>query len=270
MSSSIPSQKKNVEELEPSISFMGMRLTDESVSIESDSIFNMPANENFTPSLEIKNGFDSSQKYRLVFLLNYKPIDFSVDGRDYANFDVNIDANSVRKIDINFPELPTGQHDLTTVIVREPDKVLTEPNYISGYEHILAHRSNIVVSENDFILPEYTKVMTYPETIGLENNIVINQGASNYPVSLLNNDTGDLWLNFESTGKSKYAVVFLDLLQIKTTVDYISIDSKGTVKLPLTLDHLEYPTNVISIAVENPFTNDFVVPYVSNKISLSK
>lgn len=269
MISSIPSQKSEVDEPAPSISYMGMRLTDESVSIESDSIFNMLAPESFTPTLEIKNGFESNQKYRLIFLLNYNPIEFSVDGRSYTNLDVNVDANSTRKMNIKIPGLTSGRHDLTTLLVREPDKVLREPNYIPGYEHILAHRSNIVVSADDVIVPEYTKVIAYPKTTGFEENIVINQRASSYPVSLLKiNDLKDLWINFESKESSKYAVVFIDLLQIKTIVDFISIDSKGTVKIPTALDNLKHSSNMIFIAVENPFTNDVEVPYVSNKISI--
>ncbi|WP_382350714.1 hypothetical protein [Lederbergia graminis] len=267
-------QNKIVEETSPDISYMGMRLKDESVSMKSSSIFNIQTDEQFAPSLEIKNGFDSNQKYRVIFLIDYKPITFLVDGREHTYFDFNIDADAIEKIDIIFPKLVDGQHDLTTVIIREPEQIFKEPIFVPGFEHILAHRSNIIVSTDKINPPEFIQVDAHSTIANYGEKVILNQGSLidlDNPISLLHkSNLNNIWISFENeSDSSKYAVIILDIIQIKSDVEFVSTDTKGIIKRSMDLpDEFKSTTNLVVLAVENPFTTNNKRPYLSNKISL--
>ncbi|MGF9979555.1 hypothetical protein [Viridibacillus arvi] len=54
-----------------------------------------------------------------------------------------------------------------------------------------------------------------------------------------------------------------------TKKSFISADLRGIIKLPMNLSEENLSsTNVVVLAVENPFTTDNRRPYISNKISL--
>lgn len=259
----------------PRIDYIGLRLNDESVSTKSKTIFEIQSDEQFNPTLEILNGFDSNQKYRVVFLVDYQqPVKFSINGQNLSYVDFEISPNSSKKVNVTFPRLAVGQHDLTTIIIREPDRFLQKPNFIPGYEHVLAHRSNIIVSTNKVNLPNFNNIETKSSKIKLNGNIILNQKPSvalKDSLSLIpEQNLTNVSMSFENEKEmSKYAVITLNLCQIKSDVKYVSANSRGIITLPI--DHQEEihaPTNLIVLAVENPFTTDVIPPLLSNKISI--
>lgn len=267
--------KPVVKEVNSTMEYIGMRLNDETVSKESNSKFEVKPNAHFTPSLEVLNGFSSNQSYRVIFLVDYqKPILFSVDGQSRSYIDLNIKANSTKKIDVTFPKLVAGQHYLTTIIIRDPDKILKEPNFIPGFEHILAYRANIIVSTNAVRLPSFFKVEPHHATSNFNGMIILSQDPTKNsvkPLSLIRkNFLHNIWLNFENkNGLSRYAVIILNLRQVKSEVKFVSTNSKGIIRLPINLsNNIQCPTNLVVLAVENPFSAEPNPPLLSNKISI--
>lgn len=258
-------------------SFMGMRFEDESMSSNSHTIFNLKENERFTPSLEILNSFDSKQKYRVLFLLDYRqPIVFSVDEKEHTYIDLNINANSKEKIDIIFPKLNIGQHDMTIIMIRDPDSVLKQPNFKMGALNVLVLKKNIIVSTNEINTPQFINVVPEPFTANYSNNIILSQGPSidlKNPLSLINNKVANnIWASFEKeTGINKYAVITLNFDQIKLVTKFISTNSsKGIIKLPIEVPkEVQAPTNFVVIAIKDPFTTDNRPPLLSNIISIA-
>ncbi|MFF2879139.1 hypothetical protein ACFVR2_22865 [Gottfriedia sp. NPDC057991] len=257
-------------------SFMGMRFEDESMSASSKSIFNIKANEQFTPTLEILNSFDTKQKYRILFLFDYQqPVVFSVDGKEHTYIDLNINSNSKEKIDIIFPKLSIGQHDMTTIMIRDPDRVLKKPNFKMGALNAVVTKKNIIVSTNKINPPQFINVEPEPNTANYGNNIILNNGPSidlKKPLSLINNKvTDNIWGSFEKEIEtSKYAVITLNFDQIKSVTKFISTNSsKGVIKLPIEVPKgNQVPSKFVVIGIKNPFTTDNRPPLLSNIISI--
>lgn len=268
--------QKNSVKANSNFSYLGMRLKDESASLESNTIFTVQAGDQFTPSLEIINGFNSEQKYRVIFLLNYKPINFLINGKEHVYLDTTIGANTTEKVNISFPRITDGQHDLTTIIIREPDKILTETNFRPGNENVIAHRSNIIVSTNNINLPEFTKVDSQSSTLSYGGNIFLSQGSSKdsnnmSPISIIDKENQkDIWLSFQNESEaSNYAIITLNIMETtKTDVEFVTTNSRGVIKLPMELPEISTSANFVIIAIEGPFTTDTKIPLLSNKFSI--
>lgn len=268
--------QKNSVKANSDFSYLGMRLKDESASLESNTIFTVQTGDQFTPSLEIINGFNSEQKYRVIFLLNYKPINFLVNGKEHIYFDTTIGADTTKKVNISFPKITDGQHDLTTIIIREPDKILTETNFIPGNENVIAHRSNIIVSTNNINSPEFNKVDSQSSTLSYGGNIFLSQGSSKdlnnlSPISIIDKENQkDIWLSFQNESEaSNYAIITLNIMEItKMDVEFVTTNSRGIIQLPMELPEISTSANFVIIAVEEPFTTDTKIPLLSNKFSI--
>lgn len=267
--------EKNSIKADSNFSYLGMRLKDESASLESNTIFTIQTGEQFNPSLEIINGFKSEQKYRVIFLLNYKPINFLINGKEHIYLDTTIGAETTKKVNISFPKITDGQHDLTTIIIREPDKILSETDFRPGIENVIAHRSNIIVSTNNINSPEFTKVDSQSSSLSYGGNIFLSQGSSKdlnnlSPISIIDKENqNDIWLSFQNENEaSNYAIITLNMQTTKTDVEFVTTNSRGIIKVPIVFPEIPTSANFVIIAIEEPFTMDTKIPLLSNKFSI--
>src|SRR5690606_1374551 len=236
------------------------------------------SNNDYSPEIIIKNNYDSSFKFRIFFLVDYKQISVMFKDKPVKTLDLQVSSRGTEKFEVKLPELQNGLHDFLVILVRDPDNTLEEEKFVPSAQVYMSRRIALIVDDK-MDKPKHTVFHVAAKEIEQPSADPYITTETYNPVkdaiTLLPKKTKDLHLNIKN-GKenSTYAILsFLGKEQISFSKPFVSVSSVGQFSLPYELNNNHQSIqNLIITVVEDPYTlNEDVMHnvYFSNIISTS-
>ncbi|PRT14390.1 hypothetical protein C6353_24545 [Bacillus toyonensis] len=223
----------------------------------------------FISSVRIVSKFPDDVKYRLFFLVDYEKTEFNMEDEieKKSYIDVSIPANQQKTFNIEFNNLKKGLHDVIAILVREPNKFLTEDRYIPAEQFYVFQRFQIRYENED--IPKQIKFIDINEENErnlVEKQLFITTNIDFKPEDVLNiinkKDIGnDYWLHLHAQKNEKFVIIPMVSYEIYPNLTngmyYKSNhDSDISLKLNFRDNDLFKKKNQINILlVRNPYIN---------------
>jgi len=264
-----------IHEFENTIAF---GVTDETAINDNQLIHKIKSNNDYSPEIIIKNNYDSSFKFRIFFLVDYKQISVMFKDKPVKTLDLQVSSRGTEKFEVKLPELQNGLHDFLVILVRDPDNTLEEEKFVPSAQVYMSRRIALIVDDKmdkpkHTVFPVAAKEIEQPSADPYITTEPFNPVKD--AITLLPKKTKDLHLNIKN-GKenSTYAILsFLGKEQISFSKPFVSVSSVGQFSLPFELNNNNQSIqNLIITVVEDPYTlNEDVMHnvYFSNIISTS-
>lgn len=239
-------------------------LTDESSITDDQLVYKISNKEAFSPTITIGNLYKSNNRYRLLFLLDYKQTKVLYDNKEQKVINIDLPPKSQKKIEIKVPNLEDGSHDFLLLVIRDPDTILKVNKYIPPEEVFMKRRAIIIVNKEKEKQINYNMVNS---TLN-KNTDELNKNAFNAFISL--NQGKDLseslaiidekkaknvWLNIPNYhNNSKFAIIaFAGDEQIKLDNPFVESSTTGLLHIPFELPNFNKNEDLVVTVVENPF-----------------
>lgn len=223
----------------------------------------------FTSTVNITSRFQENVTYRLIVLLDYEKTEFKIEGesekKSYA--DVSISANQEKTFNIELTDIKQGLHDVITVLIREPNKFLTEDRYIPSDQFYVFQRFQIKNgNENAINNHDFSEVETSKGTDLVESQVFITKNKDFKPDDVLNiinkkDIDNDYWLHLY--GKKNEGFVIIPMIGYDIRSDITNglffksnVESEVALKLNFNNIDLSKKQNQVNILlVRNPYIN---------------
>ncbi len=226
--------------------------------------FQLNEGDPFQPSIEIRNEMPEASMFELYFLLDYKQIAVSYEGKPQKRIRMETAANSSGKLQVELSGLPSGRHEFLLVAVRNPDKPLMSDQLISPMETHFYRRATLLIGSDKAKEPEFRDV-----AVGLleggdkvRNVFLTRDKPSNVNdmLKLVKHEAGSSYqINFFTQPEvEKYAVTaLLNNEQIDQPVQFVRKTElkEGLISLPFAFEPPggRSSSELTLIVVENPY-----------------
>ncbi|PFR44924.1 hypothetical protein [Bacillus thuringiensis] len=223
----------------------------------------------FTSTVNITSKFQENVTYRLIVLLDYEKAEFKIEGESEkkAHADVSISANQEKTFNIELTDIKQGLHDVIAVLIREPNKFLTEDRYIPSDQFYVFQRFQIKYGNEGVIKNlDFSEVETSKGNDLVESQVFITKNKDFKPDDVLNiinkkDIANDYWLHLY--GKKNEGFVIIPMIDYDIHTDITkgvffksNVESEVSLKLNFNDIDLSKKKNQVNILlIRNPYIN---------------
>jgi len=236
---------------------------------EHQTYYEINSSDNlFVPEIMIDNQINKPYTYRIFALKNYTQQSIGFESQKQNYIDINLQPFEKKVFNISL-DVDKGSNDIVIVCIRDPQRTLTEDEYIPP-EGVYALRRAVVVNQSTSFnvmtdnlfksIPVYEK-FTNKDNGSIFAPHVLLDGDTELRSVIPNTYTGRLNLRMGvAEPKTRYA--FFSIVgdkTIETKYPFIQVDEPGNVDvnlMDLPLKKEKSNKNLIIGVVENPFILD--------------
>ncbi|MFE7083407.1 hypothetical protein [Priestia megaterium] len=232
-------------------------LTDNTAVSHFNETFHLENGGSFKPTIDLYNKDIKNNKFRLLFILDYKSADVIYNSKTKSYIDLELKPNETKKLNITVPDLPDGIHDFIIFSIRRPDDLLTKDKYFPPGHFNLFKRATLVVGNS-----QSTEKVNYTQVNTINNNADISPILTKKPtgdiskaLTLIHKETlsEPLWLNFSNKKANKYSVLVFENNKKLAYKNFLEANEDGVVSLPLNLNSTN-KQNIFAAVIENPYS----------------
>ncbi len=212
--------------------------------------------DEYSPTVFIKNNYPDKYTFRLYCMIDYKL--YPLNNNNYI--DISLASGEEKSFPISLSnKFQQGLHDVIIIIVRDPDNLLEEKQYVSPEFVYFSRRVSLLVSTDS--VPDIKYTIVDVKNMDKKDRsstpyITINKDDkfSDLISKISRNELSTLNLHYNTDGKETSAAIIAiqQKEQIQISESFIKYAGSGDIIVPNNPSTL-IPSNLIIGFVRNPF-----------------
>ena len=233
--------------------------------IDDTFVHELEEGETFDKFVNIANFFDGKRNFKLLAFVNFKQVDFKVDGDIVSEYDFTLESKEDIQIPVTLENFNIGLNEIMFSIAISPYKEISdEVRIATELSHMIHLRTIVAMGSDEMPTINFLDVKLNDNSVG---GVFITKGTEElrlYPsTTLKRGDTLKLDMNVGHTNGSdttEYALILLkDWKQVdiidNMSVIYLNLPENKHTWIPIEMTFEEKGLfNVSAILVENPYT----------------